>query len=92
MLSENKYQRSDMRDFMQYTNKSKIEPELKNLKIAAQFVEYSTRRMIKELEKCIEDDSRIRHTKISRNVEGILDDPEKMKQFTAKYGKIIEDP
>lgn len=81
-----------MRDFMQYTNKAKIEPELKNLKIAAQFVEYSTRRMIKELEKCIEDDSRIRHTKISRNVESILDDPEKMKQFTARYGKIIEDP
>ena len=35
VLKENKYQQLEMRDFMQYTNRSKIEPELKNLKIAA---------------------------------------------------------
>jgi len=72
-IAENQYKKTEMIDFMQYTNRCKIDSELKNLKVASQFAEYSLRLMVKELENFIEGDIRIKHTKLSRYIEKILD-------------------
>ena len=79
-----KYQVSEMNDFMNLAHKTKIEPEIANTKIAASFVEWSMKKMIKEIEYCIEGDIQIKHSKIAGNVERMLDNEEKLQQFQNK--------
>jgi hypothetical protein len=67
-----------MKDFMNIVNKTKIHSEIKNLKICSQFVEWSLKKMIKELEDCIEGDIPVKHTKISANIERMIDNPDKI--------------
>ena len=68
------YTLSEMKDFMGFVNKVKIDEELQNIKVASAFVEFSLRRMTKELKNCIEGDIKLRHNRISNNIEVMLDD------------------
>jgi len=74
-----------MNDFMNVMHKTKIQPEITNTKIAASLVEWSMKKMIKEIEHCIESDITIRHSKIANNIERNLDNEEKLKEFQNKY-------
>jgi nucleosome binding factor SPN SPT16 subunit len=46
--------------------------------VAASLVEWSMKKMIKEIEHCIESDITIKHSKISGNIERNLDDEGKL--------------
>ena len=76
---------SEMHKFMAVMHKTKIPAEVSNCKVAAQLVEWSMKKMIKEIEHCIESDITIKHSKISGNIERNLDDEGKVKQFQNKY-------
>lgn len=65
---------------------------MKNIKVAAAFVEFSLRRITKELKNCIEGDLKLRHNKITANIEQMLEDPDKLNQFNQKYQDINADP
>jgi len=56
------------------------------LKTAASFVEWSFRKVNKEIENVIEGDIVIKHSKISGSVENMLDNPDKINQFLTKHG------
>ena len=71
----------EMQEFMNKVNKTKIEPEIANLKTAASFTEWSFKKVIRELEDCIEGDIKMKHKKIAANVERLLDNPEKLAPF-----------
>ena len=45
-----------MQDFMNQVNKVKIAPEIANIKTAASFTDWSFKKVIKEVEDCIEGD------------------------------------
>ena len=75
-----------MSDFINQVHLVKIPTEIKNTRVAAQFVEWSTKKMIKEIEYCIESDINIKHSKIAGNVERMLDNEDKIGQFSQKYG------
>jgi nucleosome binding factor SPN SPT16 subunit len=68
------YEVLEMKNFMDFVNKVKIEEELKNIKVASAFVEFSLKKMTKELKNCIEGDIKLRHNRISANIEQILED------------------
>jgi len=85
-IKSNGFSLSEMQDFMNKVNKTKIEPEIANLKIAASFTEWSFKKVIRELEGCIEGDIKIKHKKLAGNVERTLDNPDKLAPFMQKYG------
>ena len=76
----------EMREFMLACNTTKIRPEQTNLKLAAGFVEWSSLRMISEIETCIEGELAITNAKIAAKIERSLDDDEKIGKFCTKYG------
>jgi nucleosome binding factor SPN SPT16 subunit len=67
-----------MQDFMNHIHMVKIKDELVNSKIAAQFVEWSMKKMIKEVEHVIESDINVKHSKIAGNIEKIIDNSDKI--------------
>jgi nucleosome binding factor SPN SPT16 subunit len=81
----------EMKPFMDQVNKVKIDAEVKNIKVASAFVEFSLRRMTKELKNCIEGDIKLRHNKISAIIESMLDDQDKLNQFNEKYPALEAD-
>jgi nucleosome binding factor SPN SPT16 subunit len=64
-LKERNYEVQEMKAFVDVVNKVKISAELKNIRVASAFVEFSLKRMTKELKNCIEGDIKLRHNKIS---------------------------
>jgi nucleosome binding factor SPN SPT16 subunit len=73
-LSKKSFVLQEMKDFMDQVGKVKIQSEIKNVKVAAAFAEFSIRRMTKELKNCIEGDIKLRHSKIASNMESMLED------------------
>ena len=67
-------------------HKIKLATEISNLKTAASFVEWSFRKVNKEIENVIEGDIVIKHSKISGSVEHMLENPDKINQFLNKNG------
>ena len=63
-----------MKEFMDKVNMIKIEEELSNIKIAANFTEWSFKKLISDLENCIDNDSAVKHQKIAQNIEKLLFD------------------
>ena len=63
----------EMAAFMNKVNKIKIQPEIANLKKAAAFTEWSFKKVIKEIEDCIEGDTAIRHKKVASNLTKLLE-------------------
>jgi nucleosome binding factor SPN SPT16 subunit len=85
-IKANNFEMQEMQTFMNKVNCVKIAPELENLKTAASFTEWSMRKIIKELEDCIERDIKMKHNKLAGNVERLLDNPDKLAPFMAKFG------
>ena len=50
-VNANKFQLTEMQEFMDRVNKTKIYEEIQNLRIAGSFTEWSFRKLIKELEE-----------------------------------------
>lgn len=73
-LSKKSFVLQEMKEFMDQVGKVKIASEIKNVKVAAAFAEFSIRRMTKELKNCIEGDIKLRHSKIANNMEQMLED------------------
>ena len=72
---------SEMQEFMDRVNRVKIYEEIQNVKIAARFTEWSFKRLIGDLEDCMQNDIKVKHRKIGTNFEKLLDSPEKMGSF-----------
>ena len=70
---------------MNKVNKVKIEPELLNMKVAASFTEWSFKKIIREIEDCIEGDIKMKHSKIAGNIEKMLDNSEKLAPLMQKH-------
>ena len=70
-----------MKDFMNLVNKSKLSIEQKNVKIASQFVEWSVKKIISEIENCLENDLKVKNSQISLKLEKALDYPDKIDKF-----------
>jgi nucleosome binding factor SPN SPT16 subunit len=85
------YQVQEMKPFMDVVNKVKISAEMKNIRVAAAFVEFSLKRMTKELKNCIEGDIKLRHSRISQNIEQMLEDQDKINAFNQKYPDMSAD-
>lgn len=64
---------------------------MKNIRAASAFVEFSLKRMTKELKNCIEGDIRLRHSRISSNIEQMIEDPDKINMFNQKYPDLAVD-
>jgi len=77
-LKSKQFKLSEMKDFMNHVNKVKIPAEVQNIRTAASFVEWSCKKMITEVEKCLENDIKVRHSKISNTIERLLDNPDKI--------------
>ena len=73
-VNHNGYELSEMKEFMDRVNKVKIEEEIDNIKIAANFTEWSFKKLIAELENCIDKDAAVKHKKIAQNIEKLLFD------------------
>ena len=85
-VNANKYNLVEMQDFMNKVNKVKIQPEIENIKIASAFTEWSFKKVIRELEDCIEGDIQIKHKKLAGNVERLLENADKLAPFQQKHG------
>lgn len=88
-VNANKFQLTEMQEFMDRVNKTKIFEEIQNLKIAGSFTEWSFRKLIKELEENMQNDVKVKHRKIGSNFEKLLDSPEKMANFM-KQNKVTD--
>lgn len=55
-----------MSDIMAKVHRTKIDPEIKNLKIACNFTEWTFKKLIRDLEGFIEKDVKIKHSKVQK--------------------------
>lgn len=76
----------DLKDFMEQTNQVKTSSELKNLKVAGAFTEWTFSKIISEVEDIIDEDKQVKHSIIQKRIEGSLDNEDVMVQFTSKHG------
>ena len=90
-LKKKSFELQEMKTFMDVVNKVKIPAEIKNIKVASAFAEFSLKRMTKELKNCIEGDVSLRHNRIATNMEQMLEDQDKIDQFNEKHGNILQD-
>lgn len=70
---------------MAKVNKVKIDAEIKNIKVASSFTEWSFKKIVKEVEECIEGDLTIKHKKIAGNLEKLLESQDKLNSFLQKH-------
>lgn len=70
---------------MNIVNRVKIQPEIANLRIASSFTEWTFKKLIRELEDCIENDIKIKHKKLAINVEKLLENSDKLQPFMSKH-------
>ncbi len=66
-------------------NQVKTTSELKNLKEAAAFIEWTFSKIVAEVEDIIDDDKQVKHSVIQKRIENALDNDDVMKQFTSKH-------
>lgn len=60
------------------------------MKVAANFVEWSMKKLIKEVESNIDGEMSIKHSKIAAVIERMIDNHERISQFNQKYGYDID--
>jgi nucleosome binding factor SPN SPT16 subunit len=80
---------SEMQEFMSRVNKIKIEPEIKSMKVAASFTEWTFKKVIREIEDAIEQEAAVKHRKVANNADKRLEDESKIQPFLNAHG--IED-
>lgn len=85
-VKANNLKLTEMQEFMDRVNRVKIYEEIQNVKIAARFTEWSFKKLIGELEDCMQNDIKVKHRKIGGNFEKLLDSPEKMGSFMKQHG------
>ena len=85
-VKANNLKLTEMQEFMHKVNRVKIYEEIQNVKIAARFTEWSFKKLIGELEDCMQNDIKVKHRKIGGNFEKLLDSPEKMGSFMKQHG------
>jgi hypothetical protein len=51
----------------------KIDSELKNMKIAASFVEWTFKNIVNEVEDIIDGEKQVKHSHIQKKIEGMLE-------------------
>ena len=90
-LKKKSFELLEMKNFMDVVNKVKIPVEIKNIRVASAFAEFSLKRITKELKNCIEGDVSLRHNRIASNMEQMLEDQDKLDQFNEKYSNILQD-
>ena len=65
--------------------KTKVAEEMKHLKVAASFTEWSSTKLIQEIENCIDGEVATKNSQIAAKIEKQLDIPEKIGKFLQKY-------
>jgi len=83
------YKVSEMQEFMNKVNKTKIAPEIKNMKIASSFTEWTFKKVIREIEDAIEQEAPVKHRKIANNADKRLEDDRQIQPLLNAHG--IED-
>lgn len=77
-VDDKKFQKVDMKDFMDRMNMNKIEAEIQNLKTAANFVKWTFENVVREVEDIIEIEKQVKHEAIQKKVEGYLENENKI--------------
>lgn len=85
-IGSNNFEMTEMQDVMNVVNRVKIQPEIANLRVASLFNEWVFKKLIREVEDCIENDIQIKHKKLATNVEKLLENPDKLQPFMSKHG------
>jgi nucleosome binding factor SPN SPT16 subunit len=63
----------EMKEFMDKVHMVKIEQEMKNMKVAASFVEWTFGEIINEVEDIVDGEKLIKHSHIQKKIEGNLE-------------------
>jgi hypothetical protein len=63
-LEAKQLKKIEMKDFMDKVHQVKIEAELKNMKIAASFVEWTFKNIVNEVEDIIDGEKQVKHSHI----------------------------
>lgn len=71
----------EMKDFVDTANTTKTASELKNLKTASEFAEWTFKKVIDEVESILENDKVTKHAAIQKKIESGLDDDKEMASF-----------
>jgi nucleosome binding factor SPN SPT16 subunit len=79
-----------MMDTMEQVCKIKLEGEQNNLKLSGHFIEWTAKKLIKQLEDNIDGSISISHFKLASLVENWIDNPDKIKEFNTKYGYSVD--
>jgi nucleosome binding factor SPN SPT16 subunit len=84
-LKEGRFTLTEMMETMGLISRTKIQSEIDNMKVSAAFVEWTTKKLIKEIEDNIDGGIAIKHSKIAALVERYIDNPDKIRAFNQKY-------
>lgn len=78
-----KIQITDMGPFFKAMQTVKGPFERQNMQVAADFANWTYKRIIKELESIIEDGAKVKHSHIQRKIEALVENDAAMEQFLA---------
>ncbi len=63
----------EMKELMDRVHMIKIEEEVKNMKVAASFVEWTFSEIINEIEDIVDGEKQIKHSHIQKKIEANLE-------------------
>jgi|TARA_B110000285_G_C14649504_1_gene391206 nucleosome binding factor SPN SPT16 subunit len=66
----------------------KVDSEVTNLRQSSRFTAWLFRRIVEYIEDILENEKEVKHTKIQKHIEQVLDDEEILNKFTKLYPAI----
>ena len=71
----------ELSDFFQDVQKVKLDCELSSMQMAANFTEWTFKRIVNEIEEIIEEDKKVKHASIQSKIESGLDEDAVIGKF-----------
>ena len=70
-----------MNSLLKLVQVTKTESEIANLRMASKFTSWNFGRIVEYIEDILESEKEVKHTKIQKHIESVLEDDDQLNKF-----------
>lgn len=70
-----------MNSLLKLAQVTKTESEIANLRMASKFTSWNFGRIVEYIEDILESEKEVKHTKIQKHIESVLEDDDQLNKF-----------
>jgi len=85
-IDEKGFVKTEMKDFMDSVSMVKLKLEIDSTKMACNFLDWNFKNIIGEVEYIIDEEKKVKHSSISKKIEGMQENSSSFNKFCEKNG------